>query len=415
MKYTRAHGLLSLALAVLLLPSVATATDPPFQVQCPNDIDRTPTGNFPGPEDIDHDGDHNLDSSAAVKCMWIVGGDGWADMGDGATLYTFGFGPIPLSMNEDDAQSFGIEKVEQPAPLIFVNEGQELYLNLGNVGTVNRPDLNDPHTVHWHGYPNQAPFFDGLPEAALAVKLGSIITFYYKPVFPGTYFYHCHVEATEHIQMGMIGNLYVNPAQNGTSLEYPPGSGKFFNKFAYNDGDGSTGYDVQVPLQITDFDAEVHEDHINVQPLFFYKMNADYSLFNGRGYPDTIVAGPITNSQTGYASQPVNSLIQASVGKRILLRVSSVSTAAYHTVRVLGIPMTVVGKDARLLRGPSGANLSYKTTSVTLGGGESIDVILDTAGLAPGTYYVYARTLNDLNNFGEARGGLMTEVRLTAP
>ena len=50
--------------------------------------------------------------------------------------------------------------------------------------------------------------------------------------------------------------------------------------------------------------------------------------------------------------------------------------------------MTVVGKDARELVGPTGIKLHYDTTSVTMGGGESYDVIIDTDGIAPGTYYL---------------------------
>ena len=48
--------------------------------------------------------------------------------------------------------------------------------------------------------------------------MGASLTYYYNLQDPGTYMYHCHVEATEHMQMGMLGNLYVRPAQNGTPL-----------------------------------------------------------------------------------------------------------------------------------------------------------------------------------------------------
>jgi len=60
--------------------------------------------------------------------------------------------------------------------------------------------------------------------------------------------YHCHVEATEHMQMGMLGNLYVRPAQNGQSFGG-------YTQFVYNDADGSTGYDVEVPIQIGSMDS----------------------------------------------------------------------------------------------------------------------------------------------------------------
>jgi len=85
------------------------------------------------------------------------------------------------------------------------------------------------------------------------------------------------------------------------------------------------------------------------------------------------------------------------------------------------IPMEVVGHDARLHRGPSGTdsannpvpgeNLYYTTNSVTLGGGESVDVILDTAGRA-GTHLLYTTNLNYLSNDKEDLGGMMTEIRV---
>ena len=79
--------------------------------------------------------------------------------------------------------------------------------------------------------------------------MGSTLTYYYNVVEPGTYMYHCHVEATEHMQMGMLGNLYVTPTQDGTALRTRTAPATY-TKFAYNDGDGSTGYDVEYPIQL---------------------------------------------------------------------------------------------------------------------------------------------------------------------
>ena len=75
--------------------------------------------------------------------------------------------------------------------------------------------------------------------------------------------------------------------------------------------------------------------------------------------------------------------------------------------------MKVVGKDARLLRGTGGQNLYYDTNSVNLGGGQSVDAILDTQNVAPGTYFLYSRNLRDLSNDQEDFGGMMTEITIT--
>ena len=72
--------------------------------------------------------------------------------------------------------------------------------------------------------------------------------------------------------------------------------------------------------------------------------------------------------------------------------------------------MQVVGQGARLLRGPDGKNLYYNTNSITLGGGEATDVIIDTSGVAPGTYFLYTTNLHNLSNDAEDFGGMMTEI-----
>jgi hypothetical protein len=89
--------------------------------------------------------------------------------------------------------------------------------------------------------------------------------------------------------------------------------------------------------------------------------------------------------------------------------------------------MQVIALNARLLRDEAGNNMYYNTNSITLGGGESLDVILDTctdrgpapdykcnASVNPGTYFLYTPQLDHLSNDAENFGGLMTEVVVTA-
>jgi FtsP/CotA-like multicopper oxidase with cupredoxin domain len=222
------------------------------------------------------------------------------------------------------------------------------------------------------------------------------------------------------MQMGMLGNLYVRPAQNGTPYTY---GGRTYSAFAYNDGDGSTGYDREVPIQIGSFDSSFHNASESVQPLPFALMRDDYPMLNGRGYPDTVnpaaLAPPPENGSK--PSQLVSSLITATAGERVLLRISNLNVTRYYTVGTMGLPMQVVGRDAKLLRGPdpdgagplAGKDLYYTTSSVTLGGGESVDVIVDTAGTTAGdVYFLYATNLNYLNNKDEEFGGMMTEIRI---
>jgi len=421
---TRATGLIAaIALVALAAAAPARAQNPAgaLYVQCP--------GDFNGDSVPDGPVDPN------VKCMHLAAGDGWITMADGKPMYIFSFSDVtgvPLSQVMD----FGALRANFPAPTIHLKENQEFYLNLTNVGMVLRPDLFDPHSVHFHGFPQAASVFDGVPEASLVVNMGSTFTYYYKIIEPGTYMYHCHVEASEHMQMGMLGNLYVEPQQNsGVVLERDiatgdltatpkctvtqsvlggaaPGPGVPMG-YVYNDCDESTAYDVEKAIQLASMDPNFHDQHVTVQPLPFAAMDDKYAMFNGRGYPDTINTAVLsTDTDRGVKpSQPVNSLVEATAGQRILLRLSSLSTTRFFTVAST-IPMKVVGNSARLLRGPTGENLYYDTNSVTIGGGESVDVIIDTTGYAPGTYLLYTTNLNYLSNDGEDLGGMMTEIRI---
>jgi len=391
MNINKMLSIFCLQLAVLLFSTLSEAA---VNVQCPGDTN----GDAQWTVGVET-------QPANTQCLHLAAGDGFATMANGYLQYTFGFADV-TGVLPANVMTAGMLAANFAAPTIEMKEGSNVYLTLTNVGMVMRPDLFDPHTVHFHGFPNAAPIFDGEPMASLSINMGSSLTYYYSVPEPGTYMYHCHVEATEHMQMGMLGNLYVTPLQDGTLV-----GGCTSQKYVYNDGDGSTCYDVGFPIQIQAFDSNFHDASSSVQPLPFALMKDNYPMLNGRGYPDTVnpLALPAP-AETGKVSQKISSLITATSGQKILLRISSLSTVDFYTLTVLGIPMKVVGKDARILRSSIGVNLSYLTNSVTLGGGETYDVILDTTGVTPGTYFLYTTDLNNLSNDTEDYGGMMTEI-----
>lgn len=422
-----------------------------------------------------------------IKCQEIAGGDGFATMGDGTQTYLFGFGPLsgrdlitsgkpgtqtaadfnlPLfnangsAANPNGAarepqaiMNLGVLSAQQPAPLMAIDEDDEFFLTLSNVGMIMRPDLFEQHTVHFHGYPNASSYFDGVPDASVAINIAGSFTYYYTAPDAGTYFWHCHITPPEHLQMGMVGQLYVRPRQNrvpvGTDLRsallsankvaavdssatglgcsdilctgqtpVPPASPALATNtlgamYAYNDGDGSTKYDVEYPIQLMGFDPNFHYVGMTFNAEAFAGMKDKYFMISGRSYPDTVNAESISTLDSDgmvRVSQPIRSKIVIPSGKRALLRISELTVTEFHTIATLGIPMTVIANNARLLRDMAGNNLYYNTNSLTLGGGESADVILDATGLPPGTYFLYTTNLDHLSNDAENFGGQMTEI-----
>jgi FtsP/CotA-like multicopper oxidase with cupredoxin domain len=488
-----------------------------FRVQCPNGTDLHPSTT---------DANGNVVANPGIKCQHIAGGDGYATMADGNQIYLFGFAPLsglqslqnlggvnndlngpysgtqlasefnkkyagpivadgssstsPAGGSADAAirepammMNMGVLAANIPAPLITVDEDDEFYLTLSNVGMIMRPDLFEQHTVHFHGYPNASSYFDGVPDASVAINIAGSFTYYYTAPDAGTYFWHCHITPPEHLQMGMVGQLYVRPRQNrvvtsgtattadlrtalvntfkyvttnvtqGTtagatydpclvdilcSSPIPPaqltGSAQPATaKYAYNDGDASTRYDVEYPIQMHGFDPNFHFIGMTFNAEPFVDMKDKYFLLNGRSYPDTVNTAVIsTEASDGVArpSQPLPTLITIPHGGRALLRIADLSVTEYSTLATVGIPMTVIGFHARMLRDLAGNNLSYQTNSITMGGGESLDVILDASGTDyvncsttnPCTYFLYSTNLDHLSNDAENFGGMMTEIKV---
>src|SRR5258705_1519561 len=353
--------------------------------------------------------------NGAIKCQQISGGDGFATMGDGTQTYMFSFGPLsglanlaaglpgtgfpfefnptpsvplvpgdpattgnpfngavglapesytdPLTGNPITVMNghvdprpimdVGVMNGNIPAPLMAIDEDDEFFLTLTNVGQVMRPDLFEQHTVHFHGYPNASAFYDGVPDASVAINIGGSFTYYYLAPDAGTYFWHCHITPPEHLQMGMVGQLYVRPRQDrvtsGTSLYTSlaqqqndlrtacrrpgdnalstaitasavttapdilcanplpaintlatQGTDKLGNtqKYAYNDGDGSTAYDTEYALQIHGFDPNFHFVGMTFNPEAFADMKDKFFLLSGRSYPDTVQPGPMATQSS---------------------------------------------------------------------------------------------------------------------
>jgi hypothetical protein len=235
-------------------------------------------------------------------------------------------------------------------------------------------------------------------------------------------------------------------------------------KYVFNDGDGSTRYEIDVPIQIHGFDPNFHFVGMTFNPEGFADMKDKYFLLNGRSYPDTVglpagsvpgwtggvattgTVNPIPTTNAIYTtdsdsqqrpSQPAPVLIvlsngtvtdpgtphtcgttafssgTARCGQRAALRIDDLDVVEYQTLATDGLPMLLIGFNAKILRDQAGNNLYIKSNSITLGGGESLDVIIDSTGVPAGTYPLYTTQLDHLSNDAENFGGLMAEIVVT--
>jgi len=361
-----------------------------------------------------------------VRQMRLAATDGYVSLpgrrigmgGEPNGVYIFGFIEAATTDSIGDVIVAHKGKVQMPSPIIDVEEGYDLYMTLTNLGLEVRPDLDDAHTIHWHGFRNPNAVFDGVPEVSISVPVARDFPYFYRTrsdgTGAGTYMYHCHFEDTEHVQMGMDGIVFVRPTLGP--------------KYAYNNP--STAFDREYTLLLNEIDTTPHDNLEAVQEFVWSDFKPNYYIINGRSYPDTLLtdqeldaATELDGSVAGDLKirQPVSSLIQANEGEKILLRMACLGYEQ-HAMQMLGIRMAVVGHDANYLD-----DLSYETGVIYIGPGEARDVLFTAPAYnaalpggtdAAGDYNVYwfkNRNYQRLVNGTESGlGGMVTQVRVYA-
>jgi FtsP/CotA-like multicopper oxidase with cupredoxin domain len=343
-------------------------------------------------------------------------------------LYIFGFIPVPndtVANLENDFKG----RAQTIAPILDTTEGADVYLKLTNLGLIQRPDLTDSHTIHWHGFRTPTALFDGVPEVSVAVPINRQFTYFYRPHNAGTYMYHCHFEDVEHVHMGMTSIVFVRPAGHPT--------------WAYNDP--STAFDRHFAILLNEVWHKFHDGDRDIQETIMTDYDPEWFTLNGRAYPQTILPNddpalkpelriltPNANNGDDEASQPVSSLIQVNPNDRVLLRLANLGYQQ-HAMELPGIPMRVIGQDATFLGPNTTLDVSYGdrrywTNTIYIGPGEARDVLLTAPAYdaaAPGDsdswgaynrYLFRNRDYQKLSNNGApGPGGMMTELRVYAP
>lgn len=231
-------------------------------------------------------------------------------------------------------------------PPIWGVEGDILDVTLFNIGFAFGSCVTDPHTIHLHGV--HAPsYYDGIPEISFGIPMwnpyppittgpdqgcprlpghdgnttppygftpatdanltqggpnGNVFTYRMYCERPGTYLYHCHVEASEHVHMGMYGPLWIYPKSYGNARN---------GGAAYNNS--LTEFSQEAILLLNDIDTRWHDTILNLSDQttepdpYTFTPNAptdpailnftipDYHpnfwTINGRCLPDTLYGG----------------------------------------------------------------------------------------------------------------------------
>src|SRR5690348_4183714 len=95
-----------------------------------------------------------------------------------------------------------------PGPNLKVRQGSEVVVHVTNDG-----DLDT--TVHWHGLRLENKY-DGVPhETQTPIPVGGDFTYRIRFPDPGLYWYHPHIREDYTQEMGLYGNILVDPSEPG--------------------------------------------------------------------------------------------------------------------------------------------------------------------------------------------------------
>lgn len=272
-----------------------------------------------------------------------------------------------------------------PGPTIVVDQGDTVNITLVNDKDPTKTQFNttgDGHTIHLHGL-DLPSNMDGDPMTAPGghpVMQGTRYTYHFVAQYPGTYWYHCHEGAAEHIQMGMYGALVIRP-QGQANRAYP----------------GTPTFNKEYTFVLSEMDSAMHQtDYVGLyqggDDPNWTKYQPDYFFINGKAWPDTMM--------------DANDNVQATVGQTVLVRLINAGYVV-HSIHTHGFHFQVIGSDGRKLDSP------YYKDTISLGPGERYDILLNL-NLA-GRFMFHDHIEQYTTNNGDYPGGMLTMISVNNP
>jgi FtsP/CotA-like multicopper oxidase with cupredoxin domain len=126
------------------------------------------------------------------------------ELGDGETL-DLRLAPVAKRIGDATVRMLAYNG-SIPGPTVRVRQGSEIVVRVANDGDMDT-------TVHWHGLRLENKY-DGVPhETQLPVPVGDSFTYRLTFPDPGLYWYHPHIREDYGQELGLYGNIVVDPVE----------------------------------------------------------------------------------------------------------------------------------------------------------------------------------------------------------
>ncbi len=223
-----------------------------------------------------------------------------------------------------------------PGSQIRVKQGEIVRVILKN-------ELDEPTSIHWHGYPVPNTM-DGVPGVTQnAVRPGESYTYEFVASVPGTYWYHSHQDSAVQEDRGLYGTLVVEgadepPVDREYTLvldEWNPMMGAMDHSGMSMDHSGMSMNHSGMPMHHGDGNA-VPPANPDLPPGARHDamMKAMYTVFS-------------VNGKSGDAIQP----LKAAKGQRVRLRFVNAGMQS-HVLDLNGQPYTIIATDGQRIASP---------------------------------------------------------------
>jgi FtsP/CotA-like multicopper oxidase with cupredoxin domain len=302
---------------------------------------------------------------------------GYIDLPDGNTMFMWGYSEVG-------------KPFQHPAPVLCVNEGDTVTINLQNT-------LPDAASIAFPGQTDvladniaAQPEFDSsgnvtsLTKSAAAdpdgtgPSTGGSVSYKFVAGKPGTFLYESGTDPEKQVRMGLFGALIVRPTGlfaggHDTSIPGHP------YDFAYDYARPDSKYfaDEEFLVLLSEIDPYQHQAAENNEPFDFTTYQPRYWLINGRGFPDSVA----DNFASWLPNQPYGALARIHEWNKDTHPLSGL--ARYLNVGSEDYPFhphgnngAVIGRDGEPLATPEGLDTSLEKFSINVGPGQAWDVLV---------------------------------------